>query len=91
MLTCYNALTGEMTYEQEMENTHNSSPALAGDKIYLFDLKGKMQVIESGPAFKELNRGDLGEMVETSPAFTDGKMFIRGKKNLFCIGTTPTI
>jgi len=40
--------------------------------------------------FKELGRSaPLGEEVHASPAFASGRMFIRGMKTLFCIGTPP--
>ena len=30
---------------------------------------------------------ELGEECVTSPAFRDGRMYIRGKEHVFCIGT----
>ena len=35
---------------------------------------------------KQVGVCDLGERCETSPAFQDGRIYIRGKKHLFCIG-----
>jgi outer membrane protein assembly factor BamB len=35
---------------------------------------------------KELNRCELGEPADASPAFLDGRIYIRGKKHLYCIG-----
>jgi len=35
--------------------------------------------------FKELAKADLGEGCDTSPAFAEGRMYIRGKTHLYCI------
>ena len=37
--------------------------------------------------FKELSRSELGEATGASPAFATGRIYLRGKKHLFCIGT----
>jgi hypothetical protein len=48
---------------------------------------GETVVIEAGPVFKILARNPLGEKVQASPAISKGKIFIRGEKHLFAIGT----
>ena len=47
-----------------------------------------MFIIEGGPAYKELAKCELGEECNASPAFADGRIFIRGMQNLYCIGST---
>jgi hypothetical protein len=43
-------------------------------------------VLAAAGEFKELARSDLGEPILSSPAFADGRIYIRGKKKLFCLG-----
>jgi hypothetical protein len=45
-----------------------------------------MLTVQSGPEFKELARRELGEDCHASPAFADGRIYIRGLENLYCIG-----
>jgi hypothetical protein len=57
-----------------------------GDKVYLMSEEGVMFIIAAGREYKELGRAELGEKAHTSPAFMDGRIYIRGKENLYCIG-----
>jgi hypothetical protein len=43
-------------------------------------------VIEAGPEFKVIASNPLGERCQASPAVSQGQIFIRTDKNLFCIG-----
>jgi len=47
---------------------------------------GETTVIEAGPEFKVLAKNPLGEKLQASPAISQGQIFIRTEKNLFCIG-----
>ncbi|HIE26730.1 TPA: serine/threonine protein kinase [Candidatus Poribacteria bacterium] len=86
ILTCYNAQDGSVVWEQDLEASFKSSPSLVGDKVYLMSDEGVMFIVAAEREFKELSRAELGEGVHTSPAFMDGRIYIRGKKNLYCIG-----
>jgi outer membrane protein assembly factor BamB len=45
-----------------------------------------MFIMEVGTECKELARCELGEDCYASPAFADGRIYIRGLENLYCIG-----
>jgi outer membrane protein assembly factor BamB len=84
-LTCFDAKTGQVAYENEMKSSFNASPSLCAGKLWLLNLKGQMFVCESGRQFKLLATNPLGEAAYASPAFQDGRIYLRGKKNLYCI------
>jgi hypothetical protein len=48
--------------------------------------KGVTLILATGEEFKELGRNELGERVDASPAFRDGRIYLRGKDHLFAIG-----
>lgn len=94
MLTCYDAKSGEWLWEQDFDDTFTSSPSLVGDRLYLFGLEGKCWVVKPNRETCEIiaqsnlggeEKDDMEECV-TSPALQDGRLYIRGKKHLFCIG-----
>jgi hypothetical protein len=60
-----------------------------GDKLYVLDMNGVMHIIQAGPEFKELGKCEIGEECYASPAFGDGRLYIRGAENLYCIGKAP--
>ena len=80
MFTCYDAKQGEKLWEHDFEG-HNfaSSPSLVGNRIYLVSDKGKSFVIEPDEEdCKIVGAGDLGEACVSSPAFQDGRIYLRG-------------
>ena len=84
--TCFDTNSGELLWEWESDDMYTASPTLVGDLVYLFGMESS-QVLKPGEEDAELvGQGSLGEECVTSPAFRDGRLFIRGKEHLFCIG-----
>jgi outer membrane protein assembly factor BamB len=89
MLICHRVADGTKVYEKDLNATFLASPSLAGDKMYLLSEKGVMYLVQTGSEYKELGRCELGEDCWASPAFADGRIYLRGLKNLYCIGNKP--
>jgi outer membrane protein assembly factor BamB len=84
--TCIDANSGKQVWRDRMGDQFQASP-LAGDgKIYFPGQHGVVRVIAAGPEFKLLAANDVGEAIVASLAVSDGEIFIRGEKHLFCIG-----
>jgi len=84
-IACYNAEKGDTLWARYFTDQFYASPIIADDKIYLLDRSGVMHILEAGPEFKIISEAPLGERADCTPAFSDKKIFIRGKKNLYCI------
>jgi outer membrane protein assembly factor BamB len=85
-ITCYDVATGKKVYQHNLQVAVNSSPVLAGGRIYLLDREGVAHILQAGREFKELGRSSLGEPCVTTPAFAGGRLYVRGQNHLFCIG-----
>ncbi len=85
-LTCYDAKNGEMVYEHDLDTNFTASPSLAGGRLYMLTQKGVAHVASTGRKYEQIHLSPLGEGVYASPAFGDGRIYIRGKDNLYCIG-----
>jgi len=86
MLTCYDLKDGKKIWEQDLNMEVQSSPAIAGNKLYIFGTKGAAVVLEAGRGFKQLARTEMDDKFFASPAFAGGQLFLRGLKHLYCIG-----
>jgi outer membrane protein assembly factor BamB len=86
VLVCYDAKTGNKYWEKEDGPGFYSSPVVNDGKLYTIDTNGKMRVYEAGKEQKLLGESNFGEKMFTTPAFAEGKMFIRTSKFLYCIG-----
>ena len=59
---------------------------VAGDRVYFTDDDGITFVLAASPQFEVIAKNPIGEHCYSSPAFSDGQIFIRGEHHLFCIG-----
>jgi outer membrane protein assembly factor BamB len=90
VLGCFKLSTGEVVYSERMPGiSASSSPLATSDgRIYLASA-GKSYVLSSGPKLEILSVNDLGDGGPASPAVADGKLFLKGRKWLFCVGNKP--
>lgn len=85
-LMCFDVTNGEMIYEHDLRDNFMASPSIAAGKLYLLSQEGAMTIAEVGPEYKEVAKCELGETCHASPAFVDGRIYIRGTEHLYCIG-----
>ncbi len=85
-VVCLDAATGEVKWEQEFDDGFNSSPILVGTRIYSIDLEGVVHIFEAAAEYKPIASIEMGEPVYATPAFVNGRIYIRGDENLYCIG-----
>lgn len=83
--TCLDARTGEKMWEQDLEVSFYSSPSLAGERVYLIGRLGEVFVLAADRQFRPLATGHVGEECDTSPAFADGRIYVRGRRHLYCV------
>jgi len=90
VLTCIDAKTGEVKYEGgrvPIPASFTASPVAFDGKILLTSEDGDTFVVKAGPKHEILGTNSVGEPVYASPAVADGNIFIRGERNLYCIGS----
>jgi outer membrane protein assembly factor BamB len=87
VVACYDGKTGEKYWEHEAGQGFYASPMVADGKVYVIDMGGKMHIFRSGKEKNIIGEPELGEKAFATPAFTDNRIYLRGQKNLYCIGT----
>lgn len=101
--SCLNARTGDEVYQKRMEGGGSSSgggrfggssdygsPVIADGKIYYIKRNGDIYVFQVGDEFKQLalNRVTSDrEDFSATPAISNGQLFIRSNKHLYCVAT----
>lgn len=86
VLACVDAKTGTLQWEYEAKSSFYSSPMIANGKLYIFDTTGRAYIFAPGGTSKLLSSPTLGEKVFATPAFSEGRIYVRGVRNLYCIG-----
>lgn len=57
----------------------------AEGRVYFLNTTGLTTVISASPRFDRLTENQLDCQTLASPAVSDGKIFIRSRKTLYCI------
>lgn len=88
VLYCLDAKTGQEVWggQRIRPGVYSASPVLADGKIYATSEDGVTTVFKAGPEFEVLAENALGDYCLSSPAISDGQVFVRTQNFLFCIG-----
>jgi outer membrane protein assembly factor BamB len=88
IMWCRDAKTGaEIWGNQRVKaGTYSASPVVADGKVYVMSEDGVVTVLDAGPTFKVLAENDMADYTLSSPAISDGQIFLRTQKFLYCIG-----
>ena len=87
-LFCWKTASGEPVYSKRLEgiSTTRASPVVDPSGRVYFANAGKSYVVQAGRECKVLAVNDLGDGSDPSPAVAGGRMFLVGRKNVYCIG-----
>lgn len=80
--------TGEVIYgpQRLKPGTYSASPVLADGKIYVINEDGVTSVFKVGPKFELLAENQIDGYCLSTIAISDGQLFVRSDKFLYCIG-----
>jgi outer membrane protein assembly factor BamB len=86
---CADAKTGEEIWNERLGGGAevSASPIMIDGRIFVINEKGTVFVVAAAKSFDQLAKNELKESVFATPAVADGRMYVRGAKHLFCIGT----
>lgn len=82
---CFETKTGKLFWQERM-GTHHASLVSANGLVYFLNDNGVMNVVRPGPQFERVAQNEIGEKMYASPAISDGRIFLRGDRHLFCVG-----
>jgi outer membrane protein assembly factor BamB len=82
---CRDAKTGKSVFEERLgaEGGYFASPVAAGGRIYAASDRGTVTVFDSGNSLRVLAKNELAEPIMATPAFANGKIYIRTKTKLY--------
>jgi outer membrane protein assembly factor BamB len=86
-LSCYRARDGQPVWvdQRVAAGTYSASPVIADGKVYVTNEEGVTTVVRGGPRFEVLAENRLDGYTLSSIAVSDGRLFLRTEKNLYCL------
>lgn len=85
-VTCLDAKNGKQIWKERLEGSYYASPVAGDGKVYFAAKEGIVYVLRAGREFEVLAENALGEDIVASPAISNGQIFLRGSKHLYCVG-----
>jgi outer membrane protein assembly factor BamB len=86
IVRCLDAKTGAEKWKERIPGDYKASPLAADGRVYFVNLAGRCTVLAAAEKFEKLAENQLNDATIASPAVADGKIYLRGKKALYCIG-----
>lgn len=87
ILTSLDASSGQQRWQKRLLGRYTASPIAGDGKIYFFNEEGTTTVISSEQtAYHELTHNAIGEPIFATPALSQGHLFIRTPRHLWCFG-----
>lgn len=88
--SCFEATTGKRLWRERIGKGHSAAPVTAAGLVYFLSDEGVTRVIRAGRTYDLIAENRLGEDCYASPAISNGQLFLRSTRHLFCIGDDQT-
>ena len=86
-MICLDFATGKkLTEKRLLADKHRSTPVAVDGKIVVVDRKGVVMLLEANDTLREISSIDLKEEATSSPAVSNGKLFVRTFESLYAFG-----
>lgn len=85
ILKCANLADGKLLWQLRLGGAHWATPVLVGGHAYCISQDGKMRVIKLEDKGELVGESEFGELIQASPAVSDGAIYARSDKHLWKI------
>lgn len=86
IVKCYNARTGRQQWKERLPGDYKASPVAAEGRLYVVNTTGLTTVMAADDRFEKLAQNQLDDETIASPAISNGRIYLRGRKTLYAIG-----
>jgi outer membrane protein assembly factor BamB len=76
-LTCFDAKTGEVKYNQSLNDAFSASGIAADGKVYFSSETGIIYVVKAGPVYELLAKNDMGDVCMATPGISGNILIFR--------------
>ncbi len=83
--SCFEAASGQRCWMKRIGPHYSASLVEAEGLVHFLSDEGITTVVRPGPEFDVVAENPLGENCYASPAISEGRIYIRAEKHLYCI------
>jgi outer membrane protein assembly factor BamB len=85
---CFDTATGRRLWQARMGKHYSASLVTAGGLVYFLADDGVTKVVRPATKLEVVAQNELGESCYASPAVSNGCIYLRGEKHLYCIAAS---
>jgi len=89
-VNCFDTATGDRLWKDRLGNHYSGSLVTANGLAYFPADDGNVAVVKPAAKLDVIEKNALGEFSYSSPAISNGHIFIRGEHHLFSIGASSS-
>lgn len=86
IVTCIDANTNQQHWSKRVGGNYSGSPVRVGKHIYCIGEDGTVVVLAASEKYQLVSKVPLGEDSRSTPAISDGKLYLRTYSKLFSLG-----
>ena len=86
VVSCVHAETGEEAWAQRLSSAFSASPICVNGIVYCVDEAGVLHSFKASNKYEKMDRYNLGEKSQSTPAVAQDVMVLRTDKHLICVG-----
>ena len=83
---CYNVRNGKLEWTERLKGVYKASPVAVDGHILFLNTEGLCTVVIAISRFEETATNLIPDTTLASPAISNGRIYLRGHKFLWCIG-----
>lgn len=87
VISCLDALTGNVIWKDKLQGQFNASPVYAGGHLYIPEVKGTVYIVKPGDQFIPVAENKLDAVLKATPAFVGGSIIMRSENHLYRFST----
>ena len=85
IVRCLDAHSGRLKWKDRLKGHYYASPITAEARVYFLNMEGLTTVVSASSRYDKLTENQLDDSTIASPVAGGGKIFIRGRKWLYCL------
>ncbi len=87
----FGAVDGRLHWTERLKGDYKASPLAAEGRIYFLNTRGLCTVVSASDRFQKLSENELPGETLASPAAAGGRLFIRTRHALYCLGAKDAL
>jgi outer membrane protein assembly factor BamB len=85
LLTCFDALTGEVKYKENLKEAFSASAIASDGKIYFSSEEGNVYVVRAGPQYSLIAKNSLKDICMATPGISGNTLFFRTRHYVIAV------